>query len=198
MHKAMKPQLMCSILASFEGINPTEYYPCDSCARHMLPLPEHGLSYTDDEIYESEYDSGVWERFNIAPGDDEERITAEEAMEATGEWKAWDELRKIQVEGVVPFGQAMAYLDHIGAVFEDCETMGTLGGPLGIGIVPDIPFMIESALVIGSIRITPFWSAGDDWTPLTESSWERVRELFRKHDAYDLARMARNGMEVAV
>lgn len=194
----MKPQLMCSVLATFEGINPTEYYPCDAYASHMLPLPEHGLSHTDDEVYESEYDSGVWERFNLAPEDEDERIEAEEAMEAKGEWKAWDELRSIQVEGVVTFGQAMAYLDHIGAVYEDCETMGTLGGPLGIGIVPDIPFMIESALVIGSIRITPFWSNGDDWTPLTESSWERVRELFRKHDTYDLAKMARNGMEVTV
>lgn len=198
MRKGMKPQLMCSVLATFEGINPTEYYPCDSYARHMLPLPEHGLTYTDDEIYESEYDSGVWESFNLAPEDEEERIEAEEAMEAKGEWKAWDELRNIQVEGIVPFGQAMAYLDHIGAVFEDCETMGTLGGPLGIGIVPDIPFEIESALVIGSIRITPFWSTGDDWTPLTESSWERVRELFRTYDAYDLAKMARDGKEVTV
>jgi len=198
MENAMKPQLMCSVLATFEGINPTEYYPCDSYARHMLPLPEHGLSHTDDEVYESEYDRGLWERFNIAPEDEEERIAAEEAMEAKGEWKAWDELRNIQVEGVVPFGQAMAYLDHIGAVYEDCETMGTLGGPLGLGIVPDIPFMIESALVIGSIRITPFWSDGDDWTPLTEASWERVRELFRKYDTYDLARMARDGKEVTV
>lgn len=198
MRKGMKPQLMCSVLATFEGINPTEYYPCDSYARHMLPLPEHGLSYTDDEIFESEYDRGLWDRYNIAPEDEEERIAAEEEMETKGEWKAWDELRNIQVEGIVPFGQAMAYLDHIGAIFEDCETMGTLGGPLGLGIVPDIPFEIESALVIGSIRITPFWSTGDDWTPLTESSWERVRELFRKHDAYTLARMARDGKEVTV
>lgn len=194
----MRPQLMCSIIATFEGINPTEYYPCDPYASHMLPLPEHGLSYTDDEIFESEYDSGVWERFNIAPEDEEERIKAEEEMEAKGEWKAWDELRNIQVQGIVTFGHAMAYLDHIGAIFEDCETMGTLGGPLGLGIVPDIPFTIESALVIGSIRITPFWNNGDDWTSLTEASWERVRELFRKHDAYALARMARDGMEATV
>ena len=194
----MKPKLMCSVLATFEGINPTEYYPCDSYARHMLPLPEHGLGYTDEEIFESEYDSGMWERFNIAPEDEEERIEAEEEMEAKGEWKAWDELRNIQVQGIVTFGQAMAYLDHIGAVFEDCETMGTLGGPLGIGIVPDMPFRIESALVIGSIRITPFWSDGDEWTPLTEASWERVRELLRKHEPYTLAKMARDGKGVAV
>lgn len=197
MHKTMKPQLMCSVLATFEGINPTEYYPCDSYARHMLPLPEHGLTYTDDEIFESEYDRGLWDRFRIAPEDEQERIRVEQEMEDENRWRAWDELRDIQVEGVVPFGQAMAYLDHIGAVFEDCETMGTLGGPLGIGIVPDIPFMIESALVIGSICITPFWSTGDDWTPLTEASWERVRGLFRKHDTYDLARMARDGKGVA-
>lgn len=194
----MKQQLMCSVLCTFEGINPTEYYPCDSYARHMLPLPEHGLSYTDDEIFESEYDDGIWRRFSIAPEDEQERIKAEQEMEDENRWRAWDELRSIQVEGVVPFGQAMAYLDHIGAVYEDCETMGTLGGPLGIGIVPDIPFTIESALVIASIRITPFWSAGDDWTPLTEASWERVRELLRKHEPYTLARMARDGKEVTV
>ena len=193
MHKTMEPQLMCSVLATFEGINPTEYYPCDSYARHMLPLPEHGLSYTDDEIFESEYDDGIWRRFSIAPEDEEERIEAED--ELGGAFRGWDEIRKIQAEGVVSFGQAMAYLDHIGAVYEDCETMGTLGGPLGLGIVPDIPFTVESALVIGSIRITPFWSTGDDWTPLTEASWERVRELFRRHDLWTLRKMANNRVE---
>lgn len=195
MHKTMKPQLLCSVLATFEGINPTEYYPCDSYARHMLPLPEHGLSYTDDEIFESEYDDGIWKSFSIAPEDEEERIEAED--ELGGAFRGWDEIRNIQVEGIVPFGQAMAYLDYIGATFEDCETMGTLGGPLGIGIVPDMPFTIEGALVIGSIRITPFWSDGNDWTPLTEASWERVRELLRKHEPYTLAKMARDGKEVA-
>jgi hypothetical protein len=189
---------MCSVLATFEGINPIACYPCDYYARHMLPLPEHNLSYTDDEIFESEYDRGLWDRYNLAPEDEDERIAAEEKMEAKEEWKAWDELRNIQVQGVVTFGQAMAYLDHIGAIFEDCETMGTIGGPLGLGIVPDVPFRIESALVIGSIRITPFWTNGDDWTPLTEASWERVRELFRKYDTYDLAKMARDGKEVTV
>jgi hypothetical protein len=158
----------------------------------MLPLPEHGLSHTDKEIYESDYDSGLWERFNLAPEDEEEREKAEEELEENGTWKPWDELREIQVEGIVSFEQALAYLEHIGAVYEDCETMGTLGGPLGIGIVPDIPFNIESQLVVGSIRITPIWFDGEEWSPPTEASWERIRDLFREHDVYRLLRMAKN------
>ena len=189
----MRAQIMVSLLATFEGINPTEHYPCDSYARHMLPLPEHGLSYTDDEIYESEYDDGIWKSFSIAPEDEEERIEAEDGL--GGAFRGWDEIRKIQVEGVVTFGQAMAYLDHIGAIFEDCETMGTLGGPLGIGIVPDMAFQTESQLVISSIRITPFWNDNGDWSPLSEASWERLRELFRRHDLWTLRKMANNRVE---
>ena len=187
---------MVSLLATFEGINPSRYYPCDTYAKHMLPDPEHGLSYTDREIYESEWCDGMWRDagFRIAPEDEEERIEAE--CEQGGNFE-WDELREIQVEGVVTFEQAVEYLEHIGARFEDCETMGTLGGPLGLGIVPDMPFNVESQLVISSIRITPFWMDGNgEWSPLTEASWERLLELFREHDLWDIRKMARNRVEV--
>lgn len=194
----MRAQIMVSLLATFEGINPADWYPCESYIREMIPKPEHGLHCTEEEVYESEWCEGLWEPFNIAPKDEEERIEAEEKLEAEGKWKPWDELIKVQVEGIVTLVGAVDYLEQIGAIFEDCQTMGTLGGPLGIGIVPDMAFRTESQLVVSSIRITPFWSNGDDWTPLTEASWERVRELFRKHDAYTLAKMARDGKEVTV
>ena len=192
----MRPQLMVSLLATFEGINPAQYYPCDTYAKHMIPNPEHGLSYTDKEIYESEWDSRMWRDagFRIAPEDEEERIQAEE--EQGDNWEQWDELREIQVEGIVPLDDALDYLDHIGAIFEDCETMGTLGGPLGIGIVPDMSFRTESQLVISSIRITPFWCDNGDWSPLSEASWERLRELFRRHDLWTLRKMANNRSEI--
>jgi hypothetical protein len=165
----------------------------------MLPEPEHGLSFTDREIYESEWDSRMWHDagFRIAPEDEEERIQAEE--EQGDNWEQWDELREIQVKGVVTFEQAVEYLEHIGAIFEDCETMGTLGGPLGLGIVPDMPFRVESQLVVSSIRITPFWmDSNGEWSALTDASWERLRELFRGHDLWSIRRMVRNREEVCV
>ncbi len=184
---------MVSLSAKFEGINPAKWYPCESYVKHMLPDEEHGLSYTDKEIFESDWCEGMWRDagFRIAPEDEQERIEAE--AEQGDNWEPWDELREIQVEGVVTFEQAIEYLEHIGARYENCETMGTLGGPLGIGIVPDMPFMVESRLVVSSIRITPFWGdSNGEWSPLTDASWERLRELFREHDLWSIRRMATN------
>ena len=193
-----RPQLMVSLLATFEGINPAKWYPCESYAKHMIPEEEHGLRYTDREIYESDWCEGMWHDagFRIAPEDEEERIKAEE--EQGDNWEQWDELREIQVQGVVTFEQAVEYLEHIGAIFEDCETMGTFGGPLGLVIVQDIPFRVESQLVVSSIRITPFWVDGNgEWSALTEASWERLRGLFREHDLWSIRRMVRNRVEVS-
>jgi hypothetical protein len=192
----MRPQLMVSVLATFEGINPVDWYPCESYIREMVPKPEHGLHCTEEEVYESEWCEGLWEPFNIAPEDEEERIEAEEKLEAEGKWKPWDELMKVEVAGIVPLDDALDYLEQIGAIFEDCQTMGTLGGPLGIGIVPDMAFRTESQLVVSSIRITPFWNDNGDWSPLSEASWERLRELFRRHDLWTLRKMANNRVQV--
>lgn len=186
---------MVSLLAQFEGVNPAQYYPCDTYVKHMLPKEEHGLSFSDREIFESEWSEEMWHDagFRIAPEDEEERMYEEDGAGGNFEW---DELREIQVEGVVTFEQAIEYLEHIGATFEDCETMGTIGGPLGIGIVPDMPFKVESRLVVSSIRITPFWAdRNGEWSPLTEASWERLRELFRQHDLWKIRRMMRNRSE---
>lgn len=190
-------QLMLAVCASFEGINPTEYYPCDSYARHMKPLPEHKLQCTDDEIFDSEYDSGLWERFRIAPEDEEERERLESEAEENGTWKAWDELRNIRVSGCVEFKRGIAYLEHIGAIFEDCETMGTIGGPLSFGVVPDMSFRIESKLVVGTVRVTPFIFRGIvdntlSCSLVSEATWERIKGLFREHDLWELCRMAKD------
>jgi hypothetical protein len=42
----MRPQLMVSLLATFEGINPADRYPCESYIREMVPKPEDGKEVT--------------------------------------------------------------------------------------------------------------------------------------------------------
>lgn len=185
-------KLAVSVLAKFEGLNPKDYWPCDSYIGHMEPDKEETphLQSESQTIRpeDSEWDSELWTRNKIVPVDEE---TGEERPV---EGEEYDELREVTVTGIVSFTEAMRYLDHIGAIYEDCETMGTLGGPLSGGfpsIVPDMPFNIESQLVVASIRITPFIidTEAKCICAMREATWDRIRELFRKHDGYALAKM---------
>lgn len=174
--------LHLSILATFEGINPAGWWPCDLDIRHMKPEQEHGLSCDSRKISpdksEYAYDE-VWERFCFEPEDEEEAI----ALSEKESWQGWDELHSVEVSGVVHFSKGMDYLEKIGAFFETENTMGTIGGPLGWH-VPDLAFRVESQLVIDSIRVTPCWKDKDgEFAPLSEHSWNRLVRMFKESDS---------------
>ena len=92
----------------------------------------------------------------------------------------WATLSDVQVSAFVP---ARKFLELLNFWFRDdeCETLGTLGGPLG-GVVPDIPYSAESRELIASIRATPVCCTGDqgDYAPMTSASWDRFRGLVRR------------------
>ena len=161
----MADRLQVAITVSAEGLNPAEYYPCDTYISHWHDAMErHDIphSYDDLEPGESEYDSELWVR------------NADEG----------DEVKIIEGSAILPFATAMSFLDDVGAMFEDCATMGTLGGPLGEW-APDFSFLCESRLVVECIRITPIMDGHGG----NEHDWSRLTKLFRNHDTFDLSRM---------
>jgi hypothetical protein len=102
----------------------------------------------------------------------------------------WVSISDVQMSGIFDRDTLFDFLSNIGAQFEDCNTLGTLGGPLG-GMVPDFPFQVESQVLISSIRITPVWCEWqeDRWEPLelpSENLWERIRHILKRHDPWDL------------
>lgn len=163
--------MMVSIVVSAEGIRPHEFCP-EMDILDMCPQPGHDGLQCDIQFHEkgwSEYDKGVW-------GD-----TAE-TEEETGKNKIYS----LDASGLVPWDVAMSYLDHIGAIYDGCQTMGTIGGPANpTGWAPDTSWNIETPLVIASIRVTPM--------VYTKTSWDRVLRLFGEYEPYKLARMGRRG-----
>lgn len=87
--------------------------------------------------------------------------------------------REITASGILTKDQFTRFIDSLGAFAEDCETLGSLGGPLSGGmpyLVPDVSFRCESPIVIECIRATPF-PCDRNGEPLRgdERTWERVR-----------------------
>lgn len=169
-------KLKLSILIVGEAIEPGAYCPCNT---QKSDLENSAIEYDLDHTFEkidpenSEYSyAEVWNSFNFEETEDQ----------------GADELFSFQISGLLDWEQGFKFLDSIGAIYEDCETMGTLGGPLNpIGFVPDFPFRLESQLIVDCIRVTPFNPNAKK--PMTESTWGRIRQLLRDHDCYDLARM---------
>jgi hypothetical protein len=162
-------KLYCSIVLTSEGIVPGKWHPCqsdpsdiDRAAREIAGLSVDSGEFSPED---SEYDRDLWK-----PTED-------------------DRCMYVHVSGIVPFTLGMRFLEKIGAYYENCETMGTLGGPLG-GWVPDFPFNVESQLQAVSIRITPIlMNPAGEILPVREHSWRRLKELFQRWDAFDLSHM---------
>lgn len=154
---------MASLVLSAEGDNPINWYPCDTYIRDIRKAFEtvEGLAVDYRELAkgESEYDSELWN-----DADDPHFLT---------------------VSGIAPFRDVVKAMSNAGLIFEDCETLGTLGGPLSLGCVPDMPFGTESRLCVVSCRVTPFVEGSEEEPkPVTESTWNRVRAYFRHGDWY--------------
>jgi len=98
----------------------------------------------------------------------------------------WATCSDYQASGILDRATFETLMDRLGAVAEDVQTMGTLGGPLGIGIVPDISYNIESQAVIACIRATPISDRIN-----SEERWNMVRDaIMRTHGDYQYNRSA--------
>ena len=99
----------------------------------------------------------------------------------------WATCSDYQNSGILGAREFFDMLNNADFRFEDCGTMGTLGGPLSIGCVPDVPFGTESQAAIVSMRATPFWEneAGEP-QPVTDATWERLKKYYA--DPYQAVR----------
>lgn len=85
-----------------------------------------------------------------------------------------------QNSGIIDARKFFDLLNDSAFTFEDCGTMGTLGGPLSLGCVPDVAFATESPLAIVSMRATPFWEDEQGQPqPVTEATWDRLKKYYR-------------------
>jgi len=92
----------------------------------------------------------------------------------------WATCSDYQNSGILDAKDFFKLLDNSAFTFEDCGTMGTLGGPLGLGCVPDVAFSTESQSCIVSMRATPFWEdANGNPKPVTEATWDRLKKYYR-------------------
>ncbi len=87
--------------------------------------------------------------------------------------------RELTASGIIGKKAFRQLIDDLGAQADDCQTMGTLGGPLSGGMpycVPDISFSIGSCSLLDSIRVTPV-PCDRNGEPLEgdERTWDRLR-----------------------
>jgi len=149
-----------SFVIDAQGVNPEQYYPCDSYVCDInRALTSAGI--------DTDYREGV---------DAATSMDYREAFQDSGFKRR--ELASTMAQGILPAREFFKLCDDMGVIFEDCETMGTLGGPLG-GHVPDMAFSHESSLLVLSLRATPIVS--------TERAWNFVRKLCRSNDFWALA-----------
>lgn len=99
----------------------------------------------------------------------------------------WATCSDYQNSGIVDARKFFELLDDADFLFEDCGTMGTLGGTLSMGCVPDVAFGTESQAAIVSMRATPFWeNENGEARPVTEATWDRLKKYYR--DPYQAVR----------
>jgi hypothetical protein len=189
-------KLCFSILASFSGPHPRHLRSSelrDVINAWPLSKPDPSMPYDSDYAYCAREGDEVPRRVLdvIDSSSEETRFRILDALSDKGYNTFWASICDIQVNGILDREATFEFLDSIGASFEDCKTMGTLGGPLSPGIVPDFPFGIESQGMIASIRITPVLcrKEGDEWVPLrapNESQWKRIENIFRDADVWEI------------
>ena len=131
--------MKCSFILSASGWMHKEYYnPYETC------LPDIRNALRDLGI---PYDI-------TAPGDSEYSYLADET-EGTERYTMWSRIQDLTASGIVDKSQMKELCQSIGAYPTETPTMGSLGGPLGLGIVWDIDLGVESSSVIVSLRVTP-------------------------------------------
>lgn len=130
-------------------------------------------------------------RYAISAGIDTDYRTGDEAIESSEYADVFtlhqgDEFAHVTASGILPAREFFQMLDGIGCIFEDVETMGTIGGPLGHW-APDVAYYHESQLMVFSMRATPVLKKPDGvYKPLSDNSWERMRTILRHCDHWDL------------
>jgi hypothetical protein len=156
-------ELRWSVCASFEGINPGKYWPDEKSpldARRNWPASMDSVRCATLEELEqnkSKYDSGLWKDADFVGG---------------------DEVEFVECNGILTRKELEDFLDSVDAFYADCDTLGTLGGPLGPFMVPDFSFATKFQAMVSCIRATPVLcdtATGDVLRLPSEWQWEKIK-----------------------
>jgi hypothetical protein len=203
----MKPyKLMFSMTASFSGCHPRlqDWSPCDITLADVIRDWPGDQPLEPSEPFDSEYSylakegalgRRILDRLADARGETRFQI-CRKLKELYPREAFWTCISDVQGSGLFDRETCFGFLDSIGASFETDATMGTLGGPLGIGVVPDMAFHVESQQLISSIRITPILCKldGTDCVPCRPPSqwqWDAMVDMFKELDAWSLKESGR-------
>ena len=183
--------LSFSVVASFSGQHPELADYChetdlrDAIREWPGPKLEPSEPFDSDYAYlakEGSIPRPILDRLDDARGETRFQI-CRKLKEKFGREAFWACISDVQGSGIFDRETTLEWLSNIGANFEDCETLGTLGGPLAPwgGIVPDLPFNVESQCLIASIRITPILCKdGEPVRAPSETQWEQIKSVLRK------------------
>jgi len=182
-----------SVVATFAGI-PNVYSHDTSYGDVLRACENAGFDVSESEPGDTDYRYLASEHYPSTdfewtdlPEDAQERADAIDALaekhgvDSDDFWWRWGwDAQEIQVAGILDKKAFSRWLDDLGAFAEDCQTLGTLGGPLSDGmpyVVPDIPFRMESQILIESIRATPI-PTDHKGEPLRgdQHTWDRLRK----------------------
>ena len=141
-----------------------DYFYCANESAIKETLPSAAIDALDGGERKEGFAQWAFERWN---GD---------SVHGSAIW--WATLSEAQYNGILDSRDFFDMLENVPAIFEDCETMGTLGGPLG-GVVPDVAFTTEAQNLILSMRATPFLEDEDgNISPVSPASWERLKKFY--------------------
>jgi hypothetical protein len=182
------PEIRYSVLVSASGVSPDGYAYDISIDDVERACRQNGLQTDETEPNDSEYAYLVREDYGDSPRfvetDRPDREREGEALYTPARGYIVDERTRsdwwgvfdVTASGIVDEETLDTLCHDIGASATDEETLGTLGGPLSIGIVPDIVFRIESSILIDSIRVTPFCPDWPDDEPVSFETWSQLRD----------------------
>lgn len=175
-----------SVVLSASGVDDRSGYSWETDIRDIELLCERvGLPHDTTEPNDSEYayllaEDGHEERHYVEATDreiddsDDVLFTPRRGYIVDERTRSqWWGIRDVTASGILDAEQMAELASFCSPT--DTETLGTLGGPLGECIVPDIEFIAESPILIDSIRVTPFCPDWPDDKYISEETWKALK-----------------------
>lgn len=164
-----KNRFRYGFLLTAEGPDDWQVYCHESRVRDWRrEMRARRIPYTWDRVETSDYDRDLWQ----------------DGMPDT-----WRTICELQASGIVSERVLAKVCDNLGIFATTDQTMGTIGGPLGIGCVPDISFRAEESYIVSCVRVTPCEVDGQPIKTAREYILAEMLTILRRSEPYDWQRM---------
>jgi hypothetical protein len=174
--------------------NDDDEFACELAAKEYFGITEIPEAYSNFKDFLESETNEVWLRFDRHAIS--EFMTTENGYSRSAAF--WYRIADITVSGILDRHDLYRFfLLGLADQAENCQTMGTLGGPASMGLMPDISCTLDSPHIIASIRITPLLEPvllNGQSIELTKEDWERTRRAFI--NIFGHYKLDRNGREI--